>query len=341
MDFERVELLGLTRSRLEGYFAGMGERSFRAKQILKWIYRSGLRDFEPMTDLPIPLRIRLAEKTRIGRPEIIAAEKSSDGATKLVLELEDGLSVEAVHIPSGDRETACLSTQAGCALGCSFCATGSMGLQRNLTPAEIIGQFMVLEEKLEVELTNVVFMGMGEPLLNLDAVIDAIKILTDDCAFGMGHRRIIVSTVGIPDKIDLLLETGLKPKLAISLNAPNEELRRKLMPKATELANIDEILESASRYARDTARWFTAEYVLLKGINDSLLMADELAELLSPLPCKVNLIPYNPVEGARFSRPGEETITRFQGYLLAAGITATVRESAGNSVSAACGQLAR
>jgi len=337
---ERKDILGSTRVELEDYFAALGEKPFRAKQILKWIYRRRLRDFEPMTDMPLPLRAKLAETAKIGRLRIADRASSPDGATKLLFELHDGMKIEAVHIPTDDRETACLSTQVGCGLGCRFCATAKMGFIRNLTPGEIVGQFIGLEETLGVSLSNVVFMGMGEPLLNLQSVLSAINILTDDCAFGLGHRRIIVSTIGIPDKIEELLESGLKPKLAISLNAPDDELRAEIMPEASKIASISEILETASRFATETARWFTVEYVLLGGVNDTLDYADRLAELVLPLPCKVNLIRYNPIRGLQFKSPLEEAVTKFQAYLLSAGVTATLRQSRGQSISAACGQLA-
>ncbi len=336
----RRELIGLTQSDLERFFAEIGERPFRAKQILKWIYRFRLRDFEPMSDMPIPLRVKLAESCAIGRLRIAGKISSRDGATKLLFRLDDGASVEAVHIPAEDRHTACLSTQVGCALGCSFCATGTMGFIRNLTAAEIVGQFLGIEEALDVKLTNVVLMGMGEPLLNLGAVIPALDLFSDDNALALGHRRVTLSTVGIPAKIDELLDSGMKPKLAISLSAPDDALRARLMPSAAKIAPIGEILRAASRYANLTARWFTVEYVLLRGVNDSLAHADKLSALLLELPCKVNLIRYNEVAGLGFKAPEDDTVDRFIGYLCAAGLTATIRQSKGDNISAACGQLA-
>ena len=337
--FSRKDLLGMTRNDFEGFFDEIGERPFRAKQILKWIYQFRLRDFEPMTDMPIPLRSMLAERCSIGRLSIVDSARSSDGATKFVFALDDGERIEAVHIPSAERHTACLSTQVGCSLNCRFCATGSMGFTRNLDAGEIVGQFLGIEEALGVKLTNVVFMGMGEPLMNLDAVAAATDIFSDSFALALGHRRITLSTVGIPKEIDRLLETHLKPKLAISLNAPDDALRAEIMPGAARIATIDEILEAASRYATETARWFTVEYVLLSRVNDSLDHADRLAELLSDMPCKVNLIRYNAVEGSGFRASKGKDVTYFQGYLSAAGITVTLRQSKGQSVAAACGQL--
>ncbi|HHS51039.1 MAG TPA: 23S rRNA (adenine(2503)-C(2))-methyltransferase RlmN [candidate division Zixibacteria bacterium] len=337
---KRLDLLGLPREELEKMFFGIGERPFRAKQILKWIYRHRFRDFEPMTDMPIPLRVRLAEDCSIGRLKVADKAASPDGATKLAFALDDGAIVEAVHIPAEGRHTACLSTQVGCALGCKFCATGAMGFVRNLTSREIVGQLLGVEEELGIELTNVVLMGMGEPLMNFEAVSWALDLFSDDNALALGHRRTTLSTVGIPAKIDELLESGLKPKLAISLNAPNDKLRAQIMPEAVKIASIAEILDSASRYATATARWFTVEYVLLGGVNDSITHADALAELLIERPCKVNLIKYNPVEGKEFHAPKDADVENFLGYLCSAGLTATLRQSKGAGISAACGQLA-
>lgn len=336
---DRIDLIGLTRDDLIYYFKSLGEKPYRAKQFLKWAYKSRLRDFEPMTDMPIPLRAKLSERAKLGRLALIDQATSEDGATKLALGLEDGNIVEAVHIPADGRETACLSCQMGCAYGCKFCATGEMGLVRNLEAREIIGQFLALEEMLDVSMTNVVFMGMGEPLRNLKQVTKVLELFADDCAFGLGHRRITISTIGIPKKIQELLETGLKPKLAISLNAPIDDLRKVIMPRAAREANISEILKAASKYAVKTGRWFTIEYVLLDGINDSIMHADVLAELIHDLPCKVNLIAYNSYRDSDYSAPPADKVTKFQGYLLAAGITATLRESKGQSISAACGML--
>ncbi len=338
---ERYDLLGLTQDDLIHYFKSLGEKSFRAKQFLKWAYRFRLRDFEPMTDMPIPLRAKLAERAKIGRLKIAEAVKSDDGATKLALELEDGHVVEAVHIPAGNRDTACISSQVGCAYKCKFCATGEIGFIRNLNSGEIVGQLLALEEHLGVSMTNIVFMGMGEPLNNLEQVMRVLELLADDNAFGLGHRRVTISTVGIPKKIKELQKSGLKPKLAISLNAPNDDLRKVLMPRASKIATIVEILEAASRYAINTGRWFTVEYVLIRGVNDSISHADILAQIIHDMPCKVNLIAYNAYSGGQYLPPVPEAVTKFQGYLMSAGITATLRESKGESISAACGMLYR
>ncbi len=338
---ERYELIGLTYNDLIEYFNAIGEKPYRAKQLLKWAYKSRLRDFEPMTDMPIPLRGKLAERAQLGRLKVVDVAKSRDGATKLALGLSDGNIIEAVHIPSAERDTACISSQVGCAFECKFCATGGAGFVRNLDSSEIIGQFIALEEYLGKSMTNVVFMGMGEPLQNLEQVCRVLELFADDNAFGLGHRRVTLSTVGIPKKIKELLKTGLKPKLAISLNAPDDELRRLLMPRAAQIANITEILEAASRYATQTGRWFTVEYVLMRGVNDTLSHADILAHSIHDLPCKVNLITYNSFQGSRYSAPSHDAVTKFQGYLLSAGITATLRESKGQSISAACGMLRR
>ncbi|MGC9315876.1 MAG: 23S rRNA (adenine(2503)-C(2))-methyltransferase RlmN, partial [bacterium] len=313
---ERYDLLGLTREDLIHYFKLIGEKPFRAKQFLKWAYQFRLRDFEPMTDMPIPLRAKLAERAKIGRLKITEAVKSDDGATKLALALEDGRMVEAVHIPAGNRDTACISSQVGCAYKCRFCATGEIGFIRNLNSGEIVGQLLALEEHLGVSMTNIVFMGMGEPLNNLEQVMRVLELFADDCAFGLGHRRVTISTVGIPKKIKELKKSGLKPKLAVSLNAPNDDLRKILMPRAAKIATIVEILEAASRYAIDTGRWFTVEYVLIRDVNDSISHADILAQIIHDMPCKVNLIPYNPYSGGKYMPPTPEAVTKFQGYLM-------------------------
>lgn len=337
---KRLELLGLTRKNFENYFSEIGEKPFRAKQLLKWIYRFRVRDFEDMTDMPIPLRTRLAESAKIGRSKVAEKIVSSDGVMKLLLELVDKNYIETVAIPTDDRITACLSTQVGCAFGCGFCATGKLGFIRNLTAGEIVGQFIALEEELKIEISNVVFMGMGEPLSNLESTLAVCDLLSDNCALALGNRRITISTIGIPEKIKELRNSGLKPKLAISLNAPDDKTRKLIMPKAAKIASIAQILEEASRYAIDTARWFTIEYVLISGVNDSLECADKLARLAIRYPCKVNLIGFNEIAGAYYKRPSEKDILKFQSYLLTAGVTATVRNSKGSSICASCGQLA-
>lgn len=321
-------------------FEKMGEKKFRAEQMMKWLYRHRVRDFEFMTDISIPLRAKLARDYSIGRLEIADILESKDKTAKFLFKLEDDYNIESVRIPTEERETACISSQVGCLLGCRFCATASMGFKRNLSSNEIIGQFIGMEESLETSFSNVVFMGMGEPMLNLDEVIKAIEILIDDCAIGLGHRKIVVSTVGIPEKIETLRKTELKPRLAISLNAPNEKIRKSLMPKASAIASIDNILNSASEYSIHTARWFTIEYVLIKSVNDSIEQAMELSRLIKDRPCKVNLIRHNRIENCPFNAPSQETAIEFMSTLLSEGITATIRESRGEADSAACGQLA-
>ncbi len=344
MGADRVEIMGIPTDRLGEWFESVGERRFRAKQVAKWIYDKEVFDFERMTDLPKPLRAFLAEHAKISLPEVVEVARADDGAAKFLFELDDGKKTEAVYIPdpSRDRHTVCLSCQVGCRWGCRFCATGRLGFMRNLSSTEIIGQLFHLRSYIRLgghKLSNVVFMGMGEPLDNTEAVLDAIKVILSDYGFGLGHRRVLVSTAGIPEGIRALMESGLKPKLAISLNAPNNELRSRIMP-INERYPIESWIGLVEEYANYCRRWVTFEYVLFDGVNDSLTHADELVRLIKDLPAKVNLIPYNEVEGAEFSPPDERKVLRFQSYLLSNGIVATIRKSKGGDVCGACGQLA-
>ncbi|MCD6532446.1 23S rRNA (adenine(2503)-C(2))-methyltransferase RlmN [bacterium] len=341
---KKFELMGIPPEKLGRQFEQIGERKFRAKQLMKWIYAHGNFDFSTMTDIPVSLRQYLAENASITLPEIAEVAGSSDGSTKFLFRLQDGAYVESVYIPDRERgrHTVCLSSQVGCKFGCVFCATGKMGFVRNLTSTEIVGQLYLVREHIRVggnDLTNVVFMGMGEPLDNLDAVLDAIRVMVADVGFGLGLRKILISTVGIPEGIKKIMQTDVRPKLAISLNAPDDELRSKLMP-VNKKYPIRTLVELVPEYAKYSRRWVTFEYVLFGGVNDSLEHAHKLVQLIAGLPAKVNLIPYNEVEGIEFRRPDDRDVLRFQSYLLANSIVATIRYSKGRDIHGACGQLA-
>lgn len=335
---EKVNLKGLCKEELEGYFVGLGEKAYRARQVMKWIYSRNETDFHKMTDLPMPLRDRLGEIARISKIHAVERFRSADGSEKFVFELEDGEKVESVFIPTLERKTICVSTQVGCPVGCGFCATGLLGFKRNLSSAEIIDQHIQVGvlTGMHGAITNVVFMGMGEPLLNLDEVIRTIKILTSNFGFELSARHITVSTCGIPEKIYVLADTGLRVKLAISLNATSDSIRKKIMPS---LAKIADIIKAAKYYAEKTRRWVTFEYVLIKGVNDSLSDAKRLVEIVKQVPSKVNLIPFNMFGETQYQPPDKKTVLRFQAYLLEQHITAIIRESRGQDIFAACGQL--
>ncbi|RKZ33679.1 23S rRNA (adenine(2503)-C(2))-methyltransferase RlmN [bacterium] len=340
---EKLELFGIPADKLGEEFEKIGEQKFRAKQVMKWIYEHRQFDFAQMTDLPLELRDWLNNNAIISIPETAEVARSEDNSAKFLFKLSDGKFVESVYIPDlkNNRHTVCLSAQIGCKYDCSFCATGKMGFVRNLTSTEIIGQLYEIREYIQVggnNLTNVVFMGMGEPMDNLDAVIDAIKVILADVGFGLGHRRVLVSTVGIPEGILKLMKTSLRTKLAISLNAPNNKLRTKIMP-VNKKYSIESFIPLIDEYVQYCKRWVTMEYVMLAGINDSLKQAHQLVELLKGLPVKINLIPYNPIEEVDFKPSDDRTIMRFQSYLLANSVVATIRQSSGKDIKGACGQL--
>jgi len=346
---EKFELFGIPVEKLAEKFSEIGDKPFRAKQACKWIYAHGLFDFQQMTDMPKKLRDWLGENAVISLPELVEIARADDASSKFLFELDDGNLVEAVHIPDIERakQTVCLSSQVGCKLGCAFCATGQMGFVRNLSSTEIVGQLYHLCDYVRQggnEITNIVFMGMGEPLDNLPDVLDSIRVMLSDVGFGIGHRKVLISTVGIPEGIREIMGTGLRPKIAISLNAPDNELRSRLMP-VNKKYPIESWLPLIPEYAQYSRRWVTFEYVLLDGINDSLECAEKLRRLMQGLPVKVNLIPFNNIverrENAKeFERPDMRTVLRFQSYLLTNGIVATIRISRGSSIFGACGQLA-
>lgn len=341
----KVNLLGLDRRGLEGFFASLGEKPFRAAQVLKWMHQLGVSDFELMTNLSRELRQKLIEVAEIRPPEVVFDQASSDGTHKWVLRLDSGNCIETVFIPDGERGTLCVSSQVGCALECSFCSTARQGFNRNLTTAEIIGQlraayqFFGARHRDQRMITNVVLMGMGEPLLNFDNVVAAVNIMTDDDAYGLSKRRVTLSTAGVVPALDRLSEVT-DISLAVSLHAPNDELRNELVPLNRKYP-IAELMAACKRYAYagNGKRKITFEYVMLDGVNDSPEHARQLARLLRGVPSKVNLIPFNPFPETRYRRSGNAVITEFWRILMDAGLTTVTRRTRGDDIDAACGQL--
>ena len=342
----KVNLLGLSRSKMEQFLVGIGEKPFRAQQILKWLHHAGVDDFDAMTNIGKALRARLQEVAEIRAPEIVSQQDSSDGTRKWAIRVEGGGLVETVLIPDGQRGTLCVSSQVGCSLDCSFCSTGKQGFQRDLSAAEIIGQVWLAIKSFDGfgakdrVVTNVVMMGMGEPLLNFDNVVDAMSLMLDDFGYGISKRRVTLSTSGVVPALDKLGDVS-EVSLAISLHAPNDALRSELVP-INRRYPIAELLDACRRYLAkqsDTHRVITIEYTLLAGVNDSVEQAHELARLLRELPCKINLIPFNPFPNSGYQRPSKAAITRFWETLTQAGYVVTVRTTRGDDIDAACGQL--
>jgi 23S rRNA (adenine2503-C2)-methyltransferase len=336
---EKLNLLGFDRKAMEAFFVEIGEKPFRATQLLQWIHQRGVDDFSAMTNLSKSLRMRLAERCEIRVPEIAYAQKSSDGTRKWLLQLDEQNRIETVFIPEDDRGTLCVSSQVGCALECSFCSTARQGFNRNLSAAEIISQLWVARRELgEGRVTNVVLMGMGEPLLNFNNVVAATNLMLDDFAYGLSKRRVTLSTSGIVPALDRLAEVS-DIALAVSLHAPDDELRNELVPINRKYP-IKELLAACKRYVgRENRRKVTFEYVMLDGINDTPAHARALIRLLSHVPSKVNLIPFNPFPGSNYRCSSPETIRRFSDMLHAAGLIATTRKTRGDDIDAACGQL--
>ena len=344
MTHPRLNLLGLARSDLETFFADLGERAFRASQVLKWIYHFGVRDFDAMTNLSKPLRERLKQACVIGPPEIVTSQAANDGTHKWLLRVDGGDCVETVYIPEEDRGTLCISSQVGCALNCTFCATAQQGFNRNLSAAEIMGQVWLACQELghgrgnERVITNVVLMGMGEPLTNFDNVVKAMELMMDDMAMGLSRRRITLSTAGIIPALHRLRER-CPVSLAVSLHAPENELRNQLVPLNRKYP-IQDLVDACRRYVeRSPKSLVTFEYVMLAGVNDSPEHARKLAKLLRNVPAKVNLIPFNTYPGTTYHRSDQPTIDRFRTILMDAGLIAITRKTRGDDIDAACGQL--
>jgi 23S rRNA (adenine2503-C2)-methyltransferase len=342
---EKTNLLGLPQGELERLFARLGEKPFRARQVMQWIHQRGVTDFEEMTDLSKALRQKLADVAEVVLPDVRDKFESVDGTVKWLIAKGNGQAVETVFIPEPGRGTLCISSQIGCALDCAFCATGAQGFNRNLTTAEIIAQVWYANQQLprretgEWAVTNIVFMGMGEPLANYRKVVAAIEILLSDYAYGLSRRRVTVSTSGIVPHIDKLGDE-CNVSLAVSLHAPNDELRDTLVP-INKLHPIESLLEACWAYAaKRSNRYITFEYVMLKGVNDAYLHADQLAALLNGKPAKVNLIPFNPFDGTEFTRSSGNSIYAFQQRLRDHGLVVTTRKTRGDDIDAACGQLA-
>ncbi len=363
----RTNLLGLDPGALAAFFAERGEKPFRATQVLRWVHRCGESDFARMSDLAKGLREMLAQSAEVAPPRLVRESQAADGTQKWLLDVGAGNAVETVFIPEANRGTLCVSTQAGCTMACQFCSTGRQGFNRNLTTAEIVGQLWWVSRALQARdtkqstpahgaaalrppatgvtrsedrvISNVVLMGMGEPLLNFDNVVPALRLMLDDHAYNLSRRRVTLSTVGIVPMMDRLRDE-CPVALAVSLHAPNDELRSRLVP-VNEKYPLAALLAACRRYLERSPRDFiTFEYVMLDGVNDSAAHARELVGIAAEVPCKFNLIPFNPFPDSGFRRSPPEAIRRFAERLLAAGIICTTRKTRGEDIDAACGQLA-
>jgi len=346
---DRINLLGLDAGALKGFVASLGEKPFRARQLSRWVHRRGVSGFDAMSDLAKSLRGKLSQYAEIAALPIVRDSTSADGTRKWLLDVGLGNAVESVFIPEEDRGTLCISTQAGCAMNCVFCSTGKQGFNRNLTSAEIVGQLWLAEHALRQArgitaehdrvISNVVMMGMGEPLQNLDAVVPALRLMLDDHAYGLSRRRVTVSTSGLARQMDKL-GAQCPVALAVSLHAPNDALRDELVP-LNRKHPLRELMAACRRYLRVAPRDFiTFEYVMLDGVNDADAHAYELIELVADVPCKFNLIPFNPFHGSGLARSTPERIRAFAQILIDAGIVTTTRRTRGDDIDAACGQLA-
>jgi 23S rRNA (adenine2503-C2)-methyltransferase len=325
---------------LERALADFGTPRFHARQIFQWVYRRGVTDFGEMTDLGLQLRTLLKSQLRIETPEVMRREQSADGTTKFLLRLADGKYIESVCIPDSPGDTLCLSTQVGCAMRCAFCLTGRMGLDRNLTAGEIVGQVRVITKELGLleRRFNIVLMGMGEPLHNYEATMKALRILADEYGLRVSPRRVTLSTVGVLPALERLATEPFMPNLAISLHSTTEDQRDLLVP-INKKYGITELLDACRRFPIKRRERITFEYVMLQGINDSPEDARRLARLLSGIRAKVNLLPLNEAAGIPFTRPSDATVNRFAKTLADRGVTVSVRKSRGRDIRAACGQL--
>lgn len=347
VDTPRVNLLGLSLRQMEQFFLDIGEKKFRAQQVLKWIHHAGVTDIAEMTNLGKALREKLQAIAEVRPPEIVSQHDSSDGTRKWAIRVDGGGLVETVLIPDGSRATLCVSSQVGCSLDCSFCSTGKQGFQRDLSAAEIIGQVWLAIQSFDAfqsgkgrVVTNVVMMGMGEPLLNFDNVVSAMDLMMDDLAYGISKRRVTLSTSGVVPALDRLAKVS-EASLAVSLHAPNDALRNQLVPINRKYP-IAMLLESCRNYIdaqSDTKRVVTVEYTLIAGVNDQPQHARELALLLQDFPCKINLIPFNTFPQSDYRRPSGNAVSRFWQVLVDAGYIVTVRTTRGDDIDAACGQL--
>lgn len=344
---KKVNLLDFNRQGLRDYFASIDEKPFRADQLMKWIYQQGISDFEQMTNLNKNLRAKLLANCEIKAPEIAYQQNATDGTIKFALSLEGGQEVEAVWIPESERATLCVSSQVGCALECTFCSTAQQGFNRNLSVSEIIGQVWrvattigLSKDTAKRPITNVVMMGMGEPLLNLKNVVPAMDIMLDDFGFGLSKRRVTLSTSGVVPALDMLGDQ-IDVALAISLHAPTNDLRDEIVP-VNKKYPIEEFLAGVRRYlSKSNANQgkVTVEYVMLNGINDSMDQAHQLAKVLKDTPSKINLIPFNPYPGSPYTCSSNSRMDRFAKVLMEYGFTVVIRKTRGDDIDAACGQL--
>lgn len=345
---EKVNLLGMSEQKLTAFFESLGEKRFRVKQVMQWMHQRGVIDFDAMSDLSKALRSKLADLAEINLPELVSEQTSEDGTRKWLVRVAGGSCIEMVYIPEGNRGTLCVSSQIGCSLDCSFCSTGKQGFNRDLSAAEIIGQLWIAAKSMDSLdptkdriISNVVLMGMGEPLLNFDNVVDAMNLMMHDCAYGLSKRRVTLSTAGVVPALDRLGDVT-DVSLAISLHAPNDELRNQLVPLNRKYP-IAELLRSAQGYLAklpDKRRKITLEYTLIREVNDRPEHARELAALLVDTPCKINLIPFNPFDQSDYQRVSNNALYRFRDILIEAGYTVTLRTTRGDDIDAACGQLA-
>jgi len=335
----KENLLGLDAAALQRFFLEQGEKPFRARQVMRWIHQSGEADFARMSDLAKATREKLAATACVEAPQIVGDTLAADGTRKWLLKVDGANAVEAVFIPEASRGTLCVSSQAGCVLDCAFCSTGKQGFNRNLSTAEIVGQLWLANRLIDARISNVVMMGMGEPLLNLDNVLPALRLMLDDNAYGLSRRRVTVSTAGVVPGMDRLRDE-CPVALAVSLHAPNDALRDRLVPLNRKYP-LRELLAACNRYLEKAPRDFiTFEYVMLEGVNDGDAEARELAAIAARVRCKYNLIPFNPFPNSEFRRSGPERIRAFAGILQRAGVTVTTRKTRGDDIAAACGQLA-
>lgn len=337
---KKVNLLDFDRKGLAAFFVGLGEKPFRATQLLKWIYQEDVYNFDDMSNLSKSLRAYLNEHCEIATPEIMVEQIASDGTIKWAMQTHCGNRIESVFIPEDDRNTLCISSQIGCALACSFCSTAQQGFNRNLATSEIVGQLFVAQNRVgkENRITNVVLMGMGEPLLNFDNVVAACNLMMDDFAYGLSKRRVTISSSGVVPAIERLGE-ACDVSLAISLHAVRDELRDELVP-INKKYPLNELMAACRENAKIAPRRFiTFEYVMLDGVNDTIEDAKGLIKLLKTVPCKLNLIPFNPFPNSPYHCSNKETILKFKTLLNDAGIITTVRKTRGDDIDAACGQL--
>jgi len=327
---------------LKTWLSERGQPAFRAAQIRKWVFEGRAESFEAMSDLPKKLRADLAAEFQLWTSQIVRRQQSADGTEKLLLELADGGRIECVLLRDGERRSICISTQVGCAMGCVFCASGLDGVDRNLTSGEIVEQMLLLQRLLPASerLSHIVVMGMGEPLANLDNLLPALGEASDENGLGISHRRITISTVGLPQQLHKLCELNTRYHLAVSLHAPNDELRNEIVPVNKNIG-LAEIIAAADRYFDVSGRRLTFEYVLLAGLNDQPQHARELAALLAGRMALLNVIPYNPVAGLPYATPSGNAINRFRDILVAGGINVKFRQRKGDEINAACGQLRR